>query len=83
MCAVMTLDEYLNQPNAPTGVKLAAALKVPPSLLSQWRSSVRPVPAERCLEIERACEGAVTCEELRPDVDWRRHRDLNDQREAA
>lgn len=32
----------------------------------KWRS----VPAERCPAIERATGGTVTCEELRPDVDW-------------
>jgi DNA-binding transcriptional regulator YdaS (Cro superfamily) len=26
------------------------------------------VPAERCPQIERATDGAVTCEELRPDL---------------
>ena len=30
----------------------------------------RPIPAERCPEIEKATGGAVRCEELRPDVDW-------------
>lgn len=26
------------------------------------------IPAERCPDIERATQGAVTCEELRPDL---------------
>lgn len=30
---------------------------------------MRQVPAERCTDIERATAGAVTCEELRPDLD--------------
>ena len=58
------------------------AIGVKPPTVSQWIRGERPIPMSKCLEIERACEGAVTCEELRPDVDWRRHRDLNDQREA-
>jgi len=49
---------------------LARLLGVAPPTVSQWASGVRPVPAERCPAIERATGGAVTCEELRPDVDW-------------
>jgi len=28
------------------------------------------IPAEYCPSIERALEGAMKCEEMRPDVDW-------------
>lgn len=48
----------------------AAVLEVPPPLLSQWANGRRQVPAERCLVIERLSNGAVTCEELRADVEW-------------
>lgn len=30
------------------------------------------VPADRCEAIEAATGGAVTCEQLRPDLDWTR-----------
>ena len=36
--------------------------------LQQWR--VTRVPADRCIDIERITQGAVRCEDLRPDVDW-------------
>ena len=36
--------------------------------VQQWRLS--SVPAERCPDIEAATNGVVTCEELRPDVNW-------------
>jgi DNA-binding transcriptional regulator YdaS (Cro superfamily) len=46
-----------------------------------WFSTNRRVPAERCPAIERATRAkasaendpalVVTCEELRPDIDWR------------
>lgn len=49
---------------------LARALGVHTSLPSQWLSGHRPVPAERCPAIERATNGLVRCEDLRPDVDW-------------
>lgn len=47
---------------------LATALGVVPQVVNNWRR--RGVPAERCPSIEKATAGAVTCEELRPDVDW-------------
>jgi DNA-binding transcriptional regulator YdaS (Cro superfamily) len=64
----MKLETYLE----PRGMvnALAEKLAVPPALLSQWKVGVRHVPAERCIEIERATNGAVRCEDLRPDVDW-------------
>ena len=34
--------------------------------VQQWRAT--RVPAEYCSEIERATKGAVTCEDLRPDL---------------
>lgn len=36
--------------------------------VQQWGKS--RVPAEFCPAIERETKGAVTCEDLRPDVDW-------------
>ncbi|HHH1259005.1 TPA: transcriptional regulator [Yersinia enterocolitica] len=49
---------------------IARRLGVSPPTVNQWISGARPIPAERCLEIEKITEGTVTCEELRPDVDW-------------
>lgn len=37
--------------------------------VSQWISQDR-VPLDRCELIERATKGLVTCEQLRPDVEW-------------
>jgi len=48
---------------------LARAIKVKPSTPAMWKQRVN-VPAEYCPSIERATNGAVRCEELRPDVDW-------------
>lgn len=50
----------------------ASRLGVPPPLLSQWMSSDKPrkVPRERCPSIERATDGRVTVEQMRPDVAW-------------
>lgn len=49
---------------------LAKLLGTTPASINQWVSGVRRVPAERCPEIERITQGAVRCEELRPDVNW-------------
>lgn len=37
-------------------------------VIQQWAKA--RVPADYCPSIERVTNGAVTCEELRPDVDW-------------
>ncbi len=42
---------------------------VSPQAVNKWIVRNSP-PAERCPDIERATNGAVRCEDLRPDVDW-------------
>lgn len=49
---------------------LASALGVTKAAVWQWKHDGRRVPAEHCPQIERLTEGAVRCEQLRPDVDW-------------
>jgi DNA-binding transcriptional regulator YdaS (Cro superfamily) len=71
---LMTLIEFFSSGN--TQSALAEKIGVSPSFLNQWLTGARPIPEVRALEIERATNGVVTCEELRPDVDWRRWRDL-------
>lgn len=48
--------------------KLAKAIGVPPSFVSNMANRVKPVPIERCRQIEQYTESAVTCEEMRPDL---------------
>lgn len=38
--------------------------------VSPWFNTDRDFPAEHCPVIERATNGAVRCEDLRPDVAW-------------
>lgn len=52
--------------------RTAQNLGVPQPLLSQWLTGARDVPCDRCPAIERATEGRVTVEQLRPDVRWAR-----------
>lgn len=49
---------------------LAGLLGKSPQFISQMVRGERPVPAELCPAIERATQGAVMCEHLRPDVPW-------------
>jgi len=44
---------------------LAKKIGVTEQSVSNWKSKV---PAERCLDIQNATAGIVTCYELRPDV---------------
>ena len=45
-----------------------AALAKKMSLTSQAISQWEKVPAERVIDVEQACAGEVTREELRPDI---------------
>jgi hypothetical protein len=53
-------------------VQVAKALGIHEQYLYQCLHGHRPTPPERCPPIERATEGRITCEELRPDVRWQR-----------
>jgi DNA-binding transcriptional regulator YdaS (Cro superfamily) len=59
---------------------MARSLGITPAAVNQWCKGLREVPAERCPAIERLTREVasakgdssliVTCEELRPEVDW-------------
>ena len=48
--------------------KLARVVGASPAMVHQWINGIRPISAERCIDIDRATHGAVTCEDLRPDL---------------
>jgi DNA-binding transcriptional regulator YdaS (Cro superfamily) len=52
--------------------KFAKSIGASYQLVQGWRDSERrfAAPAEYCPAIERATDGAVRCEDLRPDVEW-------------
>lgn len=50
---------------------MAELLEVSKAAVNQWVSNGKP-PVERCPAIEAATKGKVTCEELLPDLEWRR-----------
>jgi DNA-binding transcriptional regulator YdaS (Cro superfamily) len=64
---VMKLIEYVKSRGSQRD--LADKIGITPVLISQWANELRPVPPERCVEIERATGGQVTRKDLRPE-DW-------------
>lgn len=71
-----------------TQAELARRIGATTAQVNEWRGK-RPIPAPRCEQIERATGGAITCEMLRPDLEWARidgrifWRDRSDQQKAA
>lgn len=49
----------------------ARELEVTPAFVSQLLSGMRPVPIERCVQIEQLTAGAVRRWDLRPQDWWR------------
>ena len=76
----MKLSEYLSERGSRQA--FAEKLKVPAPLVSQWANGDRPIPIERCLDIEQATDGKVTRRDLRPD-DWLRIWPELDRRKAS
>lgn len=67
----MDLKTYITTGERGTAAKLASAIGVSPSYLSQMASGASPISPERCVAIERATKGVVTRKDLRPD-DWQK-----------
>ncbi|WP_250512674.1 Cro/CI family transcriptional regulator [Caballeronia sp. INDeC2] len=49
---------------------LARAVGVKPPTVQQWCTGERPVPPNKCVEIERVTSRQVLAEHLCSDVDW-------------
>ena len=79
----MDLKTYIEQADGRgMNLLLARSVGVSPVIISQWKTGARQVPAERCPDIEKATQGAVRCEDLRPDVDWAYLRQTDCQKAA-
>lgn len=68
----MTPNEALEKAISMIGSmqSLADHLGVTKGAVGQWKGDDRKVPAEHCPVIERLTSGVITCEQLRPDVEW-------------
>lgn len=62
----MDLKNWTNQERGRAAV-LARAIGVSQPIMARWVSG-EEIPENRCRQIERATGGAVTCEEMRPDL---------------
>lgn len=62
--------------------RLASILGVTPQGVHNWVLRNR-VPADYCPAIEKATDGAVRCEDLRPDVDWGYLRGTGDRSDVS
>ncbi len=65
----MDLKTYCDRRRG-VALELADAINAPAQLIYQWASGTRPIPKERCPDIEYGTDGAVTVEEQRPDLQW-------------
>ncbi|WP_438396424.1 transcriptional regulator [Caballeronia sp. DA-9] len=66
----MDLKTYIATAPRGTASKLATALGISPSYLSQLASGLSSISPERCVAIERETFRAVTRKDMRPS-DWR------------
>lgn len=71
----MNLQSYIDEDRG-NATKLAAALEIPLSYLSQMATGDRSVSPEKALSIERATDVKVTRQELRPSDFWKIWPDL-------
>jgi DNA-binding transcriptional regulator YdaS (Cro superfamily) len=62
----MELKNWTNQERG-RAADLARAIGVSQPIMARWVSG-EEIPENRCRQIERATGGAVTCEEMRPDL---------------
>lgn len=68
----MVFRDYIDSAPRGTAAALARTIGVSPVMVVQWSSGAKSIPSDRCPALERASEGKVTCEEMRPDVVWHR-----------
>lgn len=65
----MNLPDWLKQKHGRT-IELAQMIGRSGPTVSEWSTGKKRVPADVCPDVEVATGGAVTCEEMRPDVKW-------------
>ncbi|CAM3698197.1 transcriptional regulator [Xenorhabdus thuongxuanensis] len=67
----MKLNDYISTLKRGEAKRLAEKLGVSSSYLSQMAHGHAPVPPARCFDIEKATDGKVTRQDLRPH-DWQK-----------
>ena len=78
----MKLKDYIQNTRG-AGAEIAKIFGVSRAYVSQITTGKRPVPMRYCPRLEMITSGLVTCEELRPDVDWALFRKLDVQKQES
>lgn len=65
----MDIKNYLKT-NKISQSKFAKKIKVTQGFISRLILNKTAVPFKLCITVEKATNRQVTCEELRPDIDW-------------
>lgn len=66
----MKFNEWINAERG-RSLAIAQAVGVSPPVVSNWATGKKGIPLERCVQIERGTNGAVTRRDLRPN-DWQK-----------
>lgn len=64
------LKQWIDRQPYGTAIRLADWLDVHKSNISMWASGVREIPEKHCEDIAAFAGDELTCEDLRPDIDW-------------
>lgn len=67
----MNLSDYLAKQPHGSGSRLARAIKAHAPDVSMWAAGKKPVPIERCVQIEHTTDGLVRRWDLRPEDWWK------------
>lgn len=67
----MNLNEYVTSQGKGASYRLARKLGIQPTNFYLWLKGKQSIPPYRCMQLELLTNGAVTCEELNVDYDWR------------
>ena len=62
---------------------LARHFKISPASVNEWFNGERPFPSDRCIGIEEFTNGAIRCEDMRPDINWAYLRQSASEQKAA
>lgn len=65
----MKLSQYISESNT-SAASFARSVGVEPAAVSYWISGARNPSIEKCQRIEFVTDGAVRCEDMRPDLNW-------------
>ena len=66
----MDIQNYLSKTNT-SQAAFALTIGVSQGMVWQWISKKRPIPIERCVDIENATKGSISRRDLRPN-DWQK-----------